>query len=229
MTGSDMWILGYKTEMPTTVLTASEGARVQIVGAYINPVTPFPADLPAIRIENAQVTASFVNIFHHWGKYERVVTEFNGGTWYNTVSKDGAALEPKATTFDLYRSRTPVAGATAVAAPPLRTLNSTPAALPAAIAALDPVFWLSPRSSLEVQDDDHGQPRLIRWIDQGNNANDARQPTYGIRPHVVLDGKGQPTGLRTNGHSLRWGNHQMLNESDAGYPAKTIIQHIFFS
>jgi hypothetical protein len=222
VTGSDMWMLGYKTEMPTTVLTARDGARVQIIGAYINPVTPLPADLPAIRIENAQVTASFVNIFHHWSKYQSVVTEYNAGTWHHLGSDDGSALEPKATTFALYRSRTPVTGATAVAAPPLRTLNAAPTALPAAIAALDPVFWLSSRSSLEVQDDDHGQPRLIRWIDQSKNANDARQPTYGFRPLVTLDDKGQPAGLRFDGHTLRWGNHPLLNDSEAGYPAKTL-------
>ena len=183
---------------------------------------PLPADLPAIRIENAQVTASFVNIFHHWSKYQSVVTEYNAGTWHHLSSDDGSALEPKATTFALYRSRTPVTGATAVAAPPVRTLNPQPAPLPAALAALDPVFWLSIRSSLEVQDDDHGQPRLIRWIDQGKNANDARQPTYGFRPSVTLDANGQPTGLSFAGHALRWGNHPLLNDSDAGYPAKTI-------
>ena len=224
VSGSDVWILGYKTEMPTTVLTARDGARVQIVGAYINPVTAVPVGLPAIRIENAQVSASFVNVFHHFGKYQHVIAEYNAGTWNNLTSDDGSVFkgDEKATLFSLYRSRTPVTGATPVAAPPLRTLNPQPTPLPAAISALDPVLWLTARSSLEVQDDDHGLPRLIRWIDQSKNANDARQPTYGFRPSVIVDAKGQPTGLGFDGHTLRWGNHPLLNDSDSGYPAKTI-------
>jgi hypothetical protein len=53
--GARLWVLGIKTESPSTVLDSSGGAETEILGGLLYPVAPVPADTPAFRLRDSSL------------------------------------------------------------------------------------------------------------------------------------------------------------------------------
>lgn len=51
--GARLWVLGIKTERPSTVLDSSAGAETEILGGLLYPVEPVPEGVPAFRTVDA--------------------------------------------------------------------------------------------------------------------------------------------------------------------------------
>jgi hypothetical protein len=59
--GSKLWILGFKTEKPGIQIDSSKGAETEVLGGLFYPVR-VPNDDPIFRVDNSQLSASYVTI-----------------------------------------------------------------------------------------------------------------------------------------------------------------------
>lgn len=97
--GATIWILGIKTEEPETVLSARDGARVEMLGAYALAaqtdtrlgLASVPATTPLLSLQNAAFTGSFAtNLLY---PYERLVADTQGDSTL-FLEKPGATGSP---------------------------------------------------------------------------------------------------------------------------------------
>jgi hypothetical protein len=77
--GSDVWILGLKTERPTTIIETKNGGRTEVLGSLIYPVHPVPADMPAFINRDSSHSLSFVIYAHKAGASHQIIIEETRG------------------------------------------------------------------------------------------------------------------------------------------------------
>jgi len=58
--GSDVWILGIKTERPATIVETKNGGRTELLGGLMYPVEAVPSDMPAFINRDSSHSLSFV-------------------------------------------------------------------------------------------------------------------------------------------------------------------------
>ncbi len=84
-TGTDLWILGLKTEGKKTALAIHDNSRAEIIGGFIFPYRNTVQDVPGFLVEKSAITASFVN---DQNRYKPVFRIKNGDN-SRDISNDG--------------------------------------------------------------------------------------------------------------------------------------------
>ncbi len=84
-TGTDLWILGLKTEGEKTALAIHDKSRAEIIGGFIFPYRNTVQDVPGFLVEDSSLTASFVN---DQNRYKPVFRIKNGEN-SKDISNDG--------------------------------------------------------------------------------------------------------------------------------------------
>lgn len=87
--GASVWILGLKTERPTTVLESTNGARTELLGALLYPANVMPEGVPAFTSSDA--TQSLVFATSAYGRernYDVLVDLTQNGVHKQLTSED---------------------------------------------------------------------------------------------------------------------------------------------
>lgn len=106
--GADVWILGLKTEVKSTVLENHPGARTEILGGLNYPSLPGEGTQEAFRILGGQVSISIGEAGFH-RRFDEVVKETRNGE--TRVLKRGEPLgRSGGTLLPLYSSTSPIDG-----------------------------------------------------------------------------------------------------------------------
>ncbi|MGH8873658.1 MAG: glycosyl hydrolase family 28-related protein [Acidimicrobiia bacterium] len=88
--GSSLWILGIKTEQPSTVISTTNGGQTELLGGLLYPVAPVPRNLPAFEAsglgEHSLIYA--VSAYDQTRNYAIQVTETEGGRTRWLMSED---------------------------------------------------------------------------------------------------------------------------------------------
>ncbi len=89
--GSDLWILGYKTERGGTLLKTSSGGRSEVLGGFSYTTTAGKL-APMFVNSNSSVFAFFAEVCFNGEPFETIVTELRGQDTRSIQRLDGNAL-----------------------------------------------------------------------------------------------------------------------------------------
>lgn len=88
-TGAQLWVLGIKTESPSTVLDSSAGARTEILGGLLYPVGPVPEGTPAFHtVDSALALTVATTAYEKPRNYAVLVDATSGGAHRQLMSAD---------------------------------------------------------------------------------------------------------------------------------------------
>jgi hypothetical protein len=88
--GGSLWVLGFKTEQRGTMLAATDGARVEILGGMVLSRKDVSPDVPAFLIENSSATIVVPESTHDTFTFPIVIRETRGGET-RELKNDGSA------------------------------------------------------------------------------------------------------------------------------------------
>jgi hypothetical protein len=87
--GSRLWVLGLKTELPTTIIETVDGGSTEVVGGLIYPVHPVPADVPAFVSDDGAYSLSYaVSAYSTSRNYTLQVEDTHKGATHRLESSD---------------------------------------------------------------------------------------------------------------------------------------------
>ena len=87
--GAQLWVLGLKTEQPSTVLDSSAGAYTEILGGLLYPVQPVPTSTPAFRAVDASLAVTVATTAYEEARnYDLLIEATGGGASRKLMSAD---------------------------------------------------------------------------------------------------------------------------------------------
>lgn len=86
--GSTLWILGLKTERPTTIITTRHGGRTEVLGGLIYPVEAVPHNQPAfVNTESSHWLSFVIHAHKPAASHHIIIEETHGGQTRHLTKK----------------------------------------------------------------------------------------------------------------------------------------------
>ncbi len=101
--GATIWSLGFKTEYESSKLWAFDGAKTEIVGAFIYPIGKIPKDRPIFKNVNSDLTVQYGTSVYRANHKVHIIDTQNGKTV--NIGNDKLKWPGSRARMDLYVSR----------------------------------------------------------------------------------------------------------------------------